>query len=193
MVEVGGGDAAGADAAARRLIARGARRLLSFGLAGGLDPSLAPGTLLVPDVILSADGHWPTDPALAAGLGRVGGAVFSGGAVVASAMAKRALHARTGAAAVDLESAAVAEAAGRHALPFAVLRAVCDPAGRSLPQAALLALDGQGRVRLLRVAGAALSRPGELPGLLALAADAFRARRALGRRAALIRRLGTLG
>jgi len=191
-VEIGGGGEAGAKAAAARLIAQGARRLLSFGLAGGLDPTLAPGALLVPDVILAFDGHWPADPRLAAGLGRVGGALFSGGEVVATAAAKAALHARTGAAAVDLESAAVAEAASRHALPFAALRAVCDPAGRSLPRAALLALDGQGRIGPWRVAGAALRHPAELPALIKLAGDAAKARRALLLRVDAINRLGTL-
>jgi len=191
-VEIGGGDEAGAAAAASRLLARGARRLLSFGLAGGLDPTLPPGTLLVPDVILSRDGHWPADPRLAASLGRVGGALFSGGEVVATVGAKRALHVRTGAAAVDLESAAVADAAGRHAVPFAALRAICDAANRTLPRAALLALDERGRIGVWRVAAAALARPGELPALFALAADAARARRALAGRVDAILRLDTL-
>jgi adenosylhomocysteine nucleosidase len=187
-VEVGGGAAEGAGLAAARLIARGARSLLSFGLAGGLDPTLAPGTLIVPDVILSRDGHWPTHPPLAAALGRVGGAVFSGGPVVATAAAKRALYERTGAAAVDLESAAVADEAARHAIPFAALRAVCDPAGRSLPQAALAALDRQGRIVPWRVGRAAMAHPRELPSLFTLAADAAKARRALTRRVKVIAR-----
>lgn len=191
-VEVGGGGEAGASAAAYRLIGRGVRNLVSFGLAGGLDPSLKPGAIVVPDVILSLDGHWPADPRLAASLGRIGGAVFSGGAVVVTAAEKRALHVRTGAAAVDLESAAVAEAAGRHALPFAALRAICDPAARSLPRAALVALDAEGRIGLGRAARAAASRPRELPALAALALDAMRARRALLSRVQAIQRLGTL-
>jgi adenosylhomocysteine nucleosidase len=189
---VGGGGEVGAAAAASRLIAQGARRLLSFGLAGGLDPELGPGDLIVPDVVLSQDGHWPADPRLASALGRVGGALFSGGEIVATAAAKRALHARTGAAAVDVESAAVAEAAARHAVPFAVLRAICDSAARSLPHAALVALDQRGRIGAWRVAKAALSRPTELPALIALASDAARARVALSNRVDVIKRLGTM-
>jgi len=188
-VEIGGGDEAGAEAATARLIARGVQCLLSFGLAGGLEPGLAAGSLVVPDVVISRDGHFPTHPPLASALGRVGGAVFSGGMVVATVSAKRMLHEQTGAACVDLESAAVAEAAARYAIPFAVLRAVCDPAGRSLPGAALVALNGAGRIGPWRVARAALARPGELPGLMGLAADAYRARRALARRVSALRRL----
>lgn len=168
------------------------RALVSFGLAGGLEPTLGAGTLLVPDVILSTDGHWPTDPRIAAGLGRVSGALWSGGKVLATAAAKRDLHGRTGAAAVDLESAAVAEIAGRYALPFAALRAICDPAGRSLPRAALVALDANGRIGLGRVMRETFAHPGELPTLIALAIDAARARRALTARVDAIRRLKTL-
>ncbi len=186
MVEIGGGDAEGAAAATTRLIARGARSLLSFGLAGGLDPTLAPGALIVPDVVISQEGHWPTHPPLAAELGRVGGAVFSGESVVVTAGAKRALFQRTGAACVDLESGAVAEQAARYAIPFAVLRAICDPAGRSLPQAALAALEANGRIGPWRVAQAVLANPRELRALITLGRDAMLARRALARRIATI-------
>lgn len=156
--------------------------MISFGLAGGLHPALRAGSLVIPDVILSHDGHWPTHPPLAARLGQVGGALFSGGSVVVTAAEKAALFARTGAAAVDLESAAVAEAAGRHALPFAVLRAICDPAHRSLPRAALVALDPQGKISTGAVAREAMKRPAEFAALIALGVDAARARRALTRR-----------
>jgi adenosylhomocysteine nucleosidase len=67
-------------------------------------------------------------------------------------------------------------------LPFAVLRAVADPAERDLPPAALLALDGGGRISFLRVLGSVIRNPGQVPGLLALAGDAAAARRALKER-----------
>jgi adenosylhomocysteine nucleosidase len=80
---------------------------------------------------------------------------------------------------VDLESGAVARVALAHGLPFAVLRAVADPAERNLPPAALLALDGAGRIGILRVLGSVFGNPGQILGLLALARDAAAARRAL--------------
>jgi adenosylhomocysteine nucleosidase len=69
--------------------------------------------------------------------------------------------------------------AQRHGIPFAVLRAVCDPADRNLPPAALVALSAKGRIALARVAISILFRPQQIPGLIALARDASRARRAL--------------
>ena len=190
-IAIGGGTAAGAAQAAEAL-APHVSALISFGLAGGLDPALAPGTLLVPATILSGDEAWAADAGLMTLLGpSTPGVLFGDDAILATAAAKAALHARTGAVAVDLESAAVARVAARHGLPFAVLRAVCDPAGRDLPRAALAALDGEGRIGALRVATAILARPGDIPALIALGRDAARARRALVTRVRAIGRLGS--
>ena len=73
-----------------------------------------------------------------------------------------------------------------HGLPFAVLRVICDPAERDLPPAALAALDASGAIGLARVVRSVIGRPGQLPALLRLAADAAAARRALARRVAAI-------
>jgi adenosylhomocysteine nucleosidase len=183
-VEVGGGDSAGAARAATVLAARpGITALVSFGLAGGLDPALRPGDLLIPSRIIDGKRSWPTDAALGNALGGgTGHTMLGGGAVLATAAAKRVARSETGADAVDLESAAVARAAGLRGLPFAALRAICDHARRSLPLAAIVALDRSGRVGPLRVLGAVLARPWEIPALLALARDATLATRALKHR-----------
>jgi adenosylhomocysteine nucleosidase len=47
-----GARTAGAERGAGALIAAGATYLVSFGYAGGLDPALMPGTLLLPDKVL---------------------------------------------------------------------------------------------------------------------------------------------
>ncbi len=188
VVTIGGGTPGGAEMAAESLAAGGANGLLSFGLAGGLDPALRPGDLLVPRAVRAFGQSWPADPGLLAVLG--GPTIellLSEATVVASAAAKRRLWQATGAAAVDLESGAVAEAAIRHDLPFAVLRAVCDPASRSLPAAALSALNPAGRVRPWRFLAVTLGHPGQLGALLALASDARCARRTLAER---VRALG---
>lgn len=182
-VLAGGGGAAGAMAAAERLVAEGATALLSFGLAGGLDPALAAGAIVVPRAVLVGGRCYACDPALLDALGGASTERLLGGAAVAATVAEKArLHAESGAAAIDLESGALAEAAARHGLPFAVLRAVCDPADRGLPALALAALDGNGRIGLRRSLAAVLAQPGQVPALLILARDAARARRSLVRR-----------
>jgi adenosylhomocysteine nucleosidase len=179
-VAIGGGTAAGADSAAARLVRDGATALVSFGLAGGLDPALRPGAILVPRAIIVDGRMIATDPALSAALGGpTPHTILGGDAIAADADTKRVLREATGADAIDLESGAVARLADAHGLPCAAIRVICDPAERSLPPAALVALNSGGVIGLGRVLAALAARPGQLPALLALAADAARARRAL--------------
>lgn len=179
-IAIGGGTADGAQAAAELLVRNGVRALIGFGLAGGLDPALRPGTLLIPREIMTHGQRIATDPALCERLGGCSTVLMLGvSRVIATAAAKRALFTTGGAAAVDIESGAVARVAMTHHLPFAVLRAICDPAERDLPPAALSALDRHGVIGVTRVLGSVLAHPAQLPALLALAADAAAARRAL--------------
>ena len=182
-VTTGGGTASGAEAAARLMVAQGATALVSFGLAGGLDPTLRAGDIIAPRRVVTLDRSFDASLALAARLGGASEhALFGGNAIVATAREKRVLHAATGAAAIDLESGAVARVAAEHGLPFAVLRAICDPAERDLPPAALLALDRAGAIGLGRVLASVFAHPFQIGGLIALASDAARARRTLMRR-----------
>jgi hopanoid-associated phosphorylase len=148
--------------------------VLSFGIAGGLDPALAPGDLVVATRVRGPGGAWPADMGWAAALARATGArlgTLAGAAqVVADPQAKRQLHAATGGAlAVDLESEAAAAFAASRRLPFAALRAVADTAAESVPRAAAGGLTADGRPAAWRVALSLLRRPKDLPALLAVA------------------------
>jgi adenosylhomocysteine nucleosidase len=141
---------------------------------------LASGALIVPKTVFWRGHTLTTAPAL---VGWFGGAscdtLLATDSIASTVAEKSALRAETGAAAVDMESGAVGEAAARHGLDFAVLRAICDPAGRSLPPAALAALDDTGRIGVLSVAASVLRHPGQIPALLTLARDANGARKTL--------------
>lgn len=188
-VAIGGGAPAGATVAAERLIAEGAPGLISLGLAGGLDPALPPGTCVIPGAVVEHGRHFAVDAALARWLGGVTAPVLAAAVTaVGSPGAKAALFAATGAAAVDLESGAVAAVAARHGIPFAALRIICDPAWRGLPPAALAGLDSSGGIVLLPLIASLLRRPMQLPALFRLAGDARTARTAL---AAAVKRLGS--
>ena len=127
----------------------------------------------------------PADPPLADSslADRFGGltahTILAGHDIAATAAAKRRIHRLTQAHAIDLESGAVAATAAAHGLPFVVIRAICDPADRDLPPAALLALGPHGAIGLGRVLRSVLANPRQIPALLALARDARTARRAL--------------
>ena len=190
---IGGGSTDGAAVAARRLIAAGATGLVSFGLAGGLDPGLRAGTLIVPETVVAHGRVRRTDDALNALLGGTSGHLCLGlDRIVASTAEKRRLRLETGASLVDMESGAVSEVADAAGVPFAVLRAICDHADRALPPAALIALDTKGRIAPAQIAWSVLTDPGQVSALIALGRDAAAARRALRSRISAIGRVAEI-
>jgi hopanoid-associated phosphorylase len=188
-----GGDAGATRAGIASLISRGADRLVSFGIAGALDPSLKPGDLIIGSAVRTTDGvRAPVDQKWLAHLNthltasRVADVVGST-QIAATAAQKAMLHRDTGAACVDQESHWVADAAHAHRLPFIVIRAIADRAGDNLPPAVLVGLDAQGNPRTGAVIGALLRNPVQLPGLIRVALQTNRALRSLLRgRAALL-------
>lgn len=187
-IAVSGATPEGARDAVELLIRAGARQLVSLGLAAGLDPALRPGDLLVPSRIVAWGRDYLPDLSLCARLGGVTpGALLHSDVPVATAAEKQALHATSLCVALDMESGVLAQAAEQAGLPFAALRAVCDPAGRDLPAAATAALTPEGGIAASAMLASLLRAPGQIPGLLVLARDAAAARRALVRRIPQIR------
>jgi adenosylhomocysteine nucleosidase len=187
LVAAGGGWPEGAHRAALRLISQGAEALVSFGLAGGLSPDALPGALLVPAMVVEGEESYLCDPALMTFLGGSSGTkILAGTDIAATTAHKAALYGTTRIGAVDLESGAVARAARAHGLPFAVLRAIADPASRTLPPAALVPLKSSGAIDLPRILLSVFAKPAQIAALIGLARDAGKAR------AALVARVRTL-
>jgi hypothetical protein len=59
------------------------------------------------------------------------------------------------------------------------LRAIADPATRTLPPAALIALNSTGEIALRPILASLAGNPLQLPALIALATDVAKARKAL--------------
>jgi adenosylhomocysteine nucleosidase len=167
---------------AEALLAGGADGLISFGIAGGLAPGLKPGTLVVATEVVAEDGRrYPAMDLTTSVTGAVRAPIAGAIAIVAQTEAKQALYNRTGAVAVDLESAEVARLCADAGVPLAVIRAIGDPAERDLPPAALVGLSPDGRVDLRAVLASVRRTPGQIPALLAVALDTRRALAALKR------------
>src|SRR5260370_38269198 len=66
---------------------------------------------------------------------------------------KSSMYRATGALAVDMESHIAGAIATARGLPFAVCRAIVDPAWRRLPRAATAGLRGDGTTTILPVFG----------------------------------------
>jgi len=190
-VACAGADPERARESAARLLAEGARALISFGLAGGLDPALAPGDLVLPDRVVAPGGQafaadgtcrakWAA-AAAAAGLPVAAGTLIGSARPVAGVAEKAALRRSGGAVAVDMESHAVAAVATAAGVPFAAVRAVADPAGRFLPSAAIGLIGPDGRPDVGRLVLRLCASPWEVPALLRLRRDADAALASLGR------------
>lgn len=184
LIAVAGGDAERAETMAREFARAGVAGLVSFGIAGGLDPVLGSGALVLPDGILlpegetiAADLRWRA--ALEASVTAVGGLVYGSDQAISDVRHKARLFEDTGAVAVDMESHGVARAARAVGLPYVVVRAIADPADRALPRVALAGLGPQGETRPFAVLAELLKRPTDLPALLRVARDSKVALRAL--------------
>ncbi|MDD9904126.1 MAG: hypothetical protein OXT06_11200 [Rhodospirillaceae bacterium] len=185
MIAATGGDPLRAENAAREFATAGAAGLVSFGIAGGLDPALQPGDLILaegvrlPDEdVISTQASWRTALAAAAA-GTADGLMYGSDLAVSQTDDKARLFTDYGVRAVDMESHGVARAARETGLPFLIVRAIADPADRTIPPAALAGLGPDGEQRPIAVMLAMLRNPAQVPALIQLARDAKTALRRL--------------
>lgn len=178
------------DAAARAMKARLARGdvglVILAGICGGLDPSLAAGTLILcREVLMQGNDPLVPDPVVTERIRKrlhVRGASFVASrfltvlAPAASKLEKRDLWNVHGAGGVDMETYQVASACKDAGVAWIAIRAVLDPAGRSLPGAAR-AWQGEGDEAAIR--REALRRPQDWLRYVTLGLDLRKATKAL--------------
>jgi adenosylhomocysteine nucleosidase len=171
--------------AAHWLCKNGVGILGCFGVSGGLDPGLGIGDLVFADAVFMErdDGIslvWKRD-------GRNSDVAFScsdtkdvtvrWGPIVTvkqavlNAAGKQALFDRTGIMAVDMETAAVAGVANRAGLPFFGIRAICDTADISIPEALFQCVDQKGHPRFFYLFRLIIRKPSMIFHLLRLKRD----------------------
>ena len=164
------------------------RGVISFGVAGGLDPSLRSGDVVVATEVLAGDTRWLAGLSLneeliaSVAMGRrrvVRGGLAGVEEVVVARDSKAALRSETGAAAVDMESHIAAAYAAEAGLPFAALRVISDPASRALPELARSAVKPNGDIDLRKVLRGLARNPMSLRALVSTGIDFNRALRSL--------------
>jgi adenosylhomocysteine nucleosidase len=164
------------------------RGVISFGVAGGLDPSLKSGDVVVATEVVAGDARWLAGLALNeelianVAMGRrrvVRGGLAGAEEVVAAQARKAALWIQTGASAVDMESHIAAAYADEAGLPFAALRVISDPAHRALPALARHALKPNGEIDLRKVLRGVARNPRALRALVSTGIDFNRALKSL--------------
>jgi hypothetical protein len=184
--------------AARRALLAGAHWLefcaaWSLGFAGGLTEPLKPGEIVCPSTLLLDDGltgrSFPAPPAQAevraalstAGIPWRDGAVLTVDAPLRTPEAKREAHRRTGAVAVDMEAAGVAEAAGELGIPWLAIKAVVDGVDDPLPEFIAGCTGPRGEIRWRGVLAGLLASGKRRRTLIRLGRAARQAGRGLGR------------
>jgi adenosylhomocysteine nucleosidase len=164
------------------------RGVISFGVAGGLDPALKSGDVVVATEVTAGDTRWlagsSLNEELIANIALKRRRVVRGGLagveqVVAGRSCKAALRSETGAAAVDMESHIAAAYAAEAGLPFAALRVISDPAHRALPALAQSAIKPNGDIDLRRVLRGLAKNPLTLRSLVSTGLDFNRALKSL--------------
>jgi adenosylhomocysteine nucleosidase len=194
-----------AEAAARRLFDEVPGAVaFSVGVSAGLDPQLRSGDLVVADQVSfhrrsgGAAHTFSCDSGLkesAVNVVRRSGKRYHLGPIVTAdqivlmAKEKRDLAARSGALAVDMESAAIAAAAAARSVPFLAIRAILDPVEEDLRIAFDQFLDHRGEPRLGSLARYLFAHPLALISLVGLGLRTKAACRHLGR---LLRELSTI-
>jgi adenosylhomocysteine nucleosidase len=161
--------------------------VISAGVCGALAPDLRSGDLILPESVIGPAAErlnvTPTAYARAAGLEPTArhGTLATARDVVATPLDKAALHARTGAVAVDMESSLILTFAAGAGCPTLVVRGVSDAAGESVPPELIGLVTEAGKLRTARVLALGVTRPHVLPRALALRHATQRALAAVAR------------
>jgi adenosylhomocysteine nucleosidase len=152
--------------AARVAACRPPDSVIAAGTCGALSPELAPGSLVVPDVVIGPEGtRLATDPL--PGLARRG-ALLTARAVAESGEAKARLWVETGALAVDMESAVIVGWARERGLRAGVVRGVSDTAAHGVPGDLAGLVGAGGNVSAGRAVRVMLARPRALRDAMGL-------------------------
>jgi adenosylhomocysteine nucleosidase len=133
VAHLGVGPAAAAEGTRRVLAAEKPGLLICAGFAGGLDARVRTGDLVIADNYSSPELRARAQAVTGEMPHRFFGSLVTQDAPVESAAVKAALSSASGALAVDMETAAVAEACHAAGVPMLAVRAISDTATTSLP------------------------------------------------------------
>jgi len=153
--------------------------IVSMGFCGALDPALEIGDIFGATAVETAGGRFAvclpvSDTPYAMGV------LASIGHVAQTAAEKRTLRA-SGAAAVEMEAAGVAQRAADYGIPLFCVRTVTDRAGESFVTDFNGALRSDGHFDTIRILSSALRNPGQaVPELIRLRKYCNMATRTLG-------------
>jgi adenosylhomocysteine nucleosidase len=167
-----------ASIAARKCLDIEVNGLISWGVAGALNPALNSGDLVLAETIIDSDKTYQTSSDWLSKLVEnlqetditlINNRIVSNKEVCASVEDKNNLFKKTGAIAVDMESTAIAEVAKNNELDFLVIRAIADEADTSIPDAVLKHTDNLGNPEIFKFLTSCMTKPMQINEIAVLA------------------------
>jgi adenosylhomocysteine nucleosidase len=153
--------------------------IVSMGFCGALDPALAIGDIVVGTTIFAGDRAYAAESPVTAPPHRLG-PICSLDHVATTAAEKSRLH-TTGAIAVEMEAAGVAQRAQKLGVPFFCIKSVTDLAGETMANDFNVVLRSDGRFDTIKILALSLRHPWvRLPELFRLRRRCVLAARSLG-------------
>ncbi len=166
------------------LLNEGVEALVGAGISGGLSPKLKAGDLVLASEVMDAgEGREGSEGAYGVSEGALDfalrvledsgisvwqGDIISTQSALLDKTSKQDLYEKTGAMAVDMESAGMASVAAGKGLPLFVMRAVCDEAGEAISPDLYACLDAGGGVRPGQLIGSCIRRPAMVAEMMRL-------------------------
>jgi len=169
---------------ANKLVKNGCSVLISFGLAGALDPKLAAGDLIIPKSVADAEANiFKSDYDLQRKMVNhfskhfnvSEGKLFGSEAIIWSIREKKRIFQIHKATTVDMESLGVARAATENNCPFLIVRAISDTANQDLPIKSLASVGLNGSINPGNILKDLTKNLNETPSLLRLAYNSHKA------------------
>lgn len=157
--------------ATKKLLALKADTLISWGVAGAIDSALNSGDLIIAKQIISPDTHYTCSEPWLTNLTNtlqtskhtvLSGDIASSDHICATIADKHSLFEKTGALAVDMESAAIAEMATTNNLDFVVIRAISDLADMAIPGAVLKHTNHLGQPHIFSFMLSCVTKPAQI-------------------------------
>lgn len=179
---------------ASKLVTNGCSLLISFGIAGGLDPALKAGDLVLASSLVDEKHNiFNLDQReqkklithLSTTFNISNNKIFGSTNIISSTKEKQRLFISHTATAVDMESLGVAQAANEKKCPFLIIRAIADTADQHLPTASLRSIDKNGNIKIGTILLDLALNPKDLTGLIKLAFNSRKALTSLSRVAVL--------
>lgn len=182
----GGGDSLRLEKSLRRIMQENTiSGLVSFGLAGALDPDLKVGDWVVGHHLVGCF-EADCDEAWQKSLERIfpdlkNGIFYSDGKLISDITRKQEIREKQRAIAVDMESHIVARIAQEYHCPFIILRVISDQADHALPPAFSVAMQPDGNVAIPALLKSLFLQPSQIPAFVTTAKAATKALKELGR------------